>query len=594
MPHNTVQITGDAVVTKNGKGKGEEKKFGDFEFTEDETMEKVFVDDIIEHRELYFQQRQGKVREWIESFKGYMSWVDTTRNPFMSNLFIPKIHEAVEILSAWLIGKNQSINASPENTGDTQKALVAEKWLDFLWRKVIKARLKILTFIKQGVIFGNGILKVGYNAEKKEPWMATTAIEDIYFDFFVADIQNSPYIIHEIRKGSDIVKNSKFYDAKNADGSFVRADVIEGGSEAMQENQTIKFSTYDNALITPEAKGKVVLMEAWKLDTNEVITIGPTSIGWRILRKKKNTNKWSDGVFFRPFVKLRFKVSPLSNRAYDTGAIFPTVKIQRAFNDLMNEYFDNVVLVNNKMWIKRRGARINPMELVRRPGGVINVSNISKDLKSEEISDVKGSIVEMLNRLDSEFQQASMVVNLLKGVGGGADFAVEVTQGQESFQTLLDMIDENIEDALSEAGSMILAIGSAHMKEIQSVKLFESETELGLLKFTPDKISAKYDVKISPDRSAGESKIVRQKQLIDFLKVVGADEQTIQRYPDLRMKIYSKWLEEAGFGDIDFFFGTPVEQTVAIDPITGKPATGLPAIDKNLSPENIRKTVEKV
>lgn len=586
-----VPITGDTVL-KTPKKKGD-KTAVEHDFTADESIEKTEVDDILLHRDQYSTQRQSKVKEWIESFKMYMSWVDTTANPFMSNLFIPKVHEAVEILSAWLIGKNQSINASPENTGDTQKAQVAEKWLDFLWRKVIKARLKILTWIKQGIIFGNGILKVGYDSEKKVPWMNTTAIEDVYFDFFMADIQDSPYIIHELRKGIDSVINNKSFNKKDSEGNFIRESVVEGGSDTLHENADVKFSAYDNALITSESRGKVPIMEAWKLSTNEIITIAPTSLGWRILKKVPNSNKWSDGTFFRPFIKLRFKVSPLPNRAYDTSAIFPTVKIQKAFNDLMNEYFDNVVLVNNKMWIKRRGARISPMELVRRPGGVINVGNINKDIKSEEVSDIKNSIVEMLNRLDAEFQQASMVVNLLKGVGGGADFAIEVEKGQQSFQTLLDMIDENIGEALSEAGSMILAISAKHMKEMQTVKLYENESELGLLDFKPSDISGKYDVKVTPDRSAGTSKIVRQKQLIDFLKIVGADQTTVARYPDLPKKIYEKWLEEAGFADINFFFGTPVETIQGEGGGEGSPGR-LPGVDKNLSEKKITEGATKV
>ena len=144
--------------TKPEDGSGAPKK----ELTDKQQEEKEEVDAIMGARERYGKDRVNKEKEWVESFKMYMSWVDKALNPFLSNLFIPKTHEAVELLAAFLIGTNQNISATPEDgSSDTIKARVAGKWLDFLWRKVIKARLKILVWIKQGIIFGNGVMKFG-------------------------------------------------------------------------------------------------------------------------------------------------------------------------------------------------------------------------------------------------------------------------------------------------------------------------------------------------------------------------------------------------------------------------------------------------
>ncbi len=549
-----IQVARDPIIKDKKSTDGVQH-----EYTDQEQAEKVKIEEILNSRESYSRARLSKEKEWTDSYKMYQSFIDTTRNPFLSNLFIPKTHEAVELLSAFLIGTNQSITAAPENNGDTYKADVAGKWLEFLWRKELKARLKALTWIKQGIVFGNGVMKVGFDPETKKPWMNNTSIEDIYFDYYQPYIQDSDYIIHEIRKSPEKVKDDTKYTAKDAQGNLLRNSVVTGGSSPYSDQAGLKFSSYDKSLTGDICDGKVVIVEAWCKSSNKLITLAPTALGWRILREMENPNYYIDKdekkIPFRPFVKLRFKTSPLANRAYDTGAVYPTVKIQKAFNDLTNQYFDNVVLINNAMWIKRRGARINPAELVRRPGGFITVGDINQDLKSDVPADVKQSIIEMLNRLDSEFQQASMVVNLLKGIDNGAsNTATEAQLGQQNVQTLLEMIDENIGDAMSELGDMLLAISLNNTSEMQSLKMFENDAQVGILEFDPKNIMGRYDIKISADRSAGTSKVIRQKQLLDFLKIIGGDPALNQQFPNLRKKTLEKWLEEAGFSDTKYFF----------------------------------------
>lgn len=520
---------------------------------------------ILGARERYGIDRKQKELEWTESYKMYMSFVDQVLNPFLSNLFIPKTHEAVELLAAFLIGTNQSITASPENgSSDTKKALASSKWLDFLWRKVLKARLKILVFIKQGIVFGNGFLKVGWDATNNKPWMDTRPIEDIYFDYFEPELQDSEYVFDEIRRPLEDVQNDEKYNLTSDGtdestgenkGELLRKSAVTGGPEFAFATNAL-FATYDKSVRASECKGKVLCLEVWCTRDNRLKTYIPTAMGWRKVRDTENPNYYNDKngkKYFVPIVKLRFKVSPLPNRGYDTGAVYPTVKIQKSFNDLMREYFDSVVMINAPMWIKRKGARINPAELVRRPGGVITVTDINKDLKADSVGDVKTSMLDMLNRLDNEFQQASMVVNLLKGIGE-TDTATEATIGQENVQTLLDMVDKNIVDALSEVGQMVLAISINNYEGNAELKLFENDAEVGILNFAPKDIDGMHDIKVSPDRSNSTSKVIQQKQMLDFLAIISKDQNIQARYPNLTKKIYTRWLEEGGSGDPDYFF----------------------------------------
>lgn len=524
-------------------------------------------------KEYYERSSQHVRQEWGDCYKAYKLQNDKNVSPFLANLYIPKVHEAVELLSAFLVGSKQNINASPEGKGDTKKAIIVGKYLDFVWRKVLKVRDKLVTAVKQAILFGNGVLKVTWDAEYDEPSVEVVSLTDIYFDYFYRDIQESPSVIHAIRKSTKSIKEDEKYNPK-------RKNVI---STAQDPVKDAEFDTADNA--PQEDQGtETTIYERWTKE--KVVTIAPTATGWEVIRDIKNPYTNSDGDGIIPFVKIRFKTNPLPNRAYDIGAIQPTLKLQFAFNDAVNQFFDNASLINNKQWIKRRGAKINPADLVRRPGGVITVENIDTDLKGEEVSDIKQSLLELIKLIDEEFQQASMVTNLLKGVPN-AQFATEIANAQNNVQTLLDSIADNINDSLSELGHMVLQIVLQNAEKIDSIKVLDNDEMVVFLEgVTAEDLRGDYDIAIQPDRSNLIPKVVKQKQLLDAMNMAIANPLLMQKYPNLPERLFKRWLENGGETDTDYFFET--ELTQEMNPQMGQAqptGQGMMTSGQGLTPE---------
>lgn len=557
------------------KNKKEEKVL-----TPEERREENKVKAILQRRDHFYQSAQGRRNTWRECWKMYMSWIDTTKNPYLANLFIPKTHEAVELLAAFLSGPNQSIRAEAEGREDTPKAKLSGKYLEWLWRKVIKARDKISVWIKQAILFGNGVIKVGWDADLQQPFIEVVNITDVLFAYYTRNIQES-VVIHRIVKPIADVKKDERYNNN-------RSQVIPV-SDLQKEDKEARFGSYDDTVDTTSSKDETELFEEWNPFTNKVTTIAPTALGYKVLREIPRPYKNADDEEFQPFVKVSLKTNPLPNRAYDIGTVEPTIKLQKAFNDMVNEVFDNVSLINQKGWVKRRGAQVTPMDLVRRPGFIVEVDDINRDLRSEDVSDIKQSALEVIKLLDAEFQQASMVVNLLKGIPG-ADTATEASIGQQNVQTLLDGVDLNIKEALSELGGMILDITLQYADEGVSVKFFENDERVDIVEFKPEEIKGKYDIKISADRPTIVSGAVKQKQMLDLLAIVSKDANTLAKYPDLPTKIYKRWLENGGEGDVDYFFEEA--KTKSSPPAEGE-TPGLPR-GAGLTPESIQRSITNI
>jgi hypothetical protein len=517
---------------------------------------------IMAEKETFQKQSATNRKVWAECMKAYDSKIEAQVNPYLSNLFIPKTHEAVEYLASYFAGINQVVIARPETGADVNKARVAAKLLDFQWRKELKARIKVATWIKQCLLFSDGIMKAGWDVSEEQPFITPLNLPDVYFDYFTPNIQDSP-IIHKL---------TKFKSAIEKDTRYKKAVVKDLVAETDVDYDNEFDKTESGQQDTGESNDpKITYYEYWSTD-NEVITVGKTSFGYQVMRRIKNEYVDADNQPYKPFVKIVCKNSPLANRAYNIGAIEPTLKIQKAFNDAVNEFFDNASLVNNKQWIKRRGASINPGDLVRRPGGIITVDDINKDIKSEETSDIKGSMMEMINFLDSEFQQASMVVNLMKGIGGGG-LATEAVMGQQNIFNLFDSVNQNIQDGMSELGQMILDLDMQYMTKKKTIQILDSEEKTVFADIDKGAIKGKYAIQVSADRKDNQNKAVKQKQLLEFLGTVAQDQVTLQQYPNLPQKIYKKWLEEAGFTDSDYFFdeAKKVEGNVDVSQTQPKP-----------------------
>src|SRR3990167_415024 len=507
--------------------------------------DRELVEGLIAEKEYYLESSLSIRNNWTEYFKQYNSILEKAKNPFLSNLFIPKTHEAVELLTAFLVGANQSIFVSPEGADDILKAPIVQKRLEFLWNKELKVRDLLVKYVKQAIIFGNGIMKIGWNAEEGKPTLAVRPLSDIYFSYFHSDSRESPWIFDRIIRRLKDVKEDKRYKVE------IRNRLV-GSADFEQDEPNTPLYAQDSTRNVSPPEDNTEILECWGKD-GKFIALGQTRNGWEILRKIRSPYKDEDGNPIRPFVKLRFKANPLPNRAYDIGMIQTTQKIQKAFNDSFNEFFDNVSLVNNKMWIKKRNSGINPMDLVRRPGGIITVNNdINSDIRSEEIGDVKASLLALIGKLDSEFQQASMVVNLLKAIPGAVT-ATEAALGQQNVQNMLDIIDRNIKDAMSEIGYMLLNIDIQHASCPILMKVLENERNYTFVEYDPKEIRGKYDVKISADRTNVDSRAVAKKQLMDLLAVLSRDQITLQKYPNLPEKLYREWMRLDG-KDPDSFF----------------------------------------
>jgi len=497
------------------------------------------VQQILDELDLYNEQSQTVRNVWADCYEAYRQITDNDNNPYLSNLAIPKAHEATELLTSYLVGAGQMVRAKPANKEtSTAKADFVQKLLQYQWEEDLNAKEKVETWAKETILFGTGVMKVGWLNKKEEeldePFIECVEMPHFYADYYTKEIQEQHSVIHEIIKDEEKIKGDAAYkDSENIDFVSAREDNITevsfaGEDESMSgEHNVIK---------------KVRLLEHWTRE--KITTIAESNEGWVLLRQEDNQYE------FIPFAVMRYKTSPLPNRFYGIGAIEPALNIFKAINKTINQMFDNITLINQKGWIIRRGANISPSDLVAKPGWIIECSNPGQDIIPIEVSDIKNSIEMLYQKLDAECQQATGAIDLLKGMPD-ANTATEAAIGQRNVATLLDRVVDHYRSALSELGWMLAEVNIKNITTNKTIKLMETRDKDLWLEVSPEELeNGEYKIDFVVDRTTNNDKIIMSKQLIDFLTLVAND-------PNVkvdRVKLYKKWLELMGFYDVDFFF----------------------------------------
>ena len=496
------------------------------------------VKQILAEYDLYEEQSQEVRNTWVDCYDAYKTMTASNDNPYLSNLAIPKAHEATEMLTAFLVGSGQIVRAKPGNRETTSaQADFIQKLIQEQWDEELNAKEKVETWAKEGILLGTAVMKVGWLDDKDKeldvPFLECVEMPNFYADYFTKEMQEQHSVIHEIIKTEEKVKNDATY--KNSENiEFV---------QAKDENVTeLEFAGNEQTVDEKNVIKKVKLLEHWTVDN--ITTIAEAKEGWVLLRKDKNP------YGFIPFVVFRYKTSPLPNRFYGIGAIEPALNILKAINMTINQMFDNITLINQKGWIIRRGASISPSDLTAKPGWVITCSDPRNDIIPIEVSDIKQSIELLYDKLDNEFQQATGAIDLLKGIPG-SDTATEAAIGQKNATTLIDRVVDHYRDGLKELGSMLAKVNIENLTTNQTVKMMETQDKDLWLEVSPEELqNGDYRIEFVVDRTTNNDKVIMAKQLIDFLTLVANDPNVRVNRP----KLYKKWLELQGFNDVDFFF----------------------------------------
>ena len=524
--------------------------------------ESTLISSVIETYEAYADQTQGLRSDWEDIYKAWQLYLDDSKYPWRSKLYVPLLMWTIETITPRLISNYPSISAKGVEKEDDVKGKFISKFLDFQFRNTMDMRKKLMQATKSMLLYGVGIGKITWETRTREyqkkkkflkvlkyqkkvketlyddPVFEPCSIFDIYTDPKSPTLAESEWVIQRFEMNlSELKKKTKIYENLE----YVTA------ADTLNENDGGETSsTLDSVDLSSSSKSgskKVVLLEAWSND--RVVTIANPDNGGVLLRDMENP--YEHGM--KPFIEMHCFDSPEPNRFYTPGVGTVVIDLQHGLNTTANQMIDNINLSINKMFKMRRGANINRAELVTRPGGVIQVDDL-QDLQEFQVQSIDTSAKYLLDTYLYWAQNTTGATDLARGLDVRGT-ATEASIQDKNTNTRFSLLQTAVSEFIAQAGKMILKLDQQYIQNTRTIRIFDDEWRKDVyIYFGEGELDGDFDLEVQADSTVLMDKAVMNKQLLDSFGIFGRD-------PEVRLnkqEAAKRWYENAGFNDVDSLF----------------------------------------
>ena len=456
-----------------------------------EEQQKLFDQD-----KQYFQYCQDASRDFRNSvedvFKLWTGYVDPAEQPFKSSKRLPKARRAVNTQTAFLVAKEPTFSVAPKGDDDYIKADMLRILLQEQAKRtdVLDLKRQVKLGVKSAILYGVGLWKVSWKTlinEKNEvvhddPCLENRQVLDVMVDPFISTFEGQTKVIDVFVPTLEELRRNKAYKIPED----VKPTYTNNTSVNFDSARLDQYSMANKSTASADVIGKIKVWEVWT--NTKVRTWGDPEGNVFLMREIDNP------YGFIPYVKMDYEYEPNPNYFYSTGAIAPSLKINKGIDEMVNAITDNIRISMHSMFLRRRDSKVDPRQFIFRPGGFIDVEDLNNDVKQLETPDRTGAAYKLLQMYNGEWNAGTSVQPLRMGIGGEADSATEATLQQDNADVMTNSIKENMEAAIKQIGIMVAKLNVKNMQRSLSIRIFD----LGLInkvhkmatarRFMPDQV----------------------------------------------------------------------------------------------------------
>ena len=374
--------------------------------------DKAALEYAIEWRDYCLNNRYQYEDMWLEGYELYNQKSRAKSLPGRANLFVPVIYQTVEsmipdVMLSLFTAENiiKILPAEPEYTENARKM---QKMFEHNM-KISKLFIQLEMAVRDALLYGDSVCKIplrfvfdSFGRLKKIPSLIPQDPWDVTLDPGHWEIQNMHGISLRVEATAKHLKQMQQLGIyKNVNAALgtppLGAGETRTGVRERLASRGLSVDTYGS----PQYKWEI--WEHW-VDDRVIVTCGDSVI----LRNDKNP--FEHGM--KPFVK--FSATPLSRETYNKGIPELLKGLQKEMNLYRNARLDNILIGMNKVFAIERTARINPADLIMRPGGIIHTDDID-GIKSLQVGDVPHTAFLETDAFDRDIQKTTGVWDYMQG-----------------------------------------------------------------------------------------------------------------------------------------------------------------------------------
>ena len=488
-----------------------------------------------------------------------------------SKIYNPYSWANVETVVPRMVAQRPSVIYKPREPQDETASEIHTALFEYWWDKD-HAFEKTVTWIKNALIYGTGVVKLYWKNTKKdvttyeydingkplvgEDGELVTKVDEVVdfddpclevvnlYDFFVdpdaIDIQNANWVIHRYWKTLSELEEAGYY--KNLKKLKRYLSTVERSAEE-KERHELAFGYQGEQ---DETVDKIECLEMW--DENGLTVLA----GGEVVIREQENPFWHGK---KPFIALRDSV--IAHEFYGKGEIEPVIKLQHALNTIQNQIIDNRTQVLMNMW-KVTGENVDESELIYRPNGIVHLSNEFEKVDPIVPPDLTGNAQKDLSLIKSDIQQALGIYDYTKGADSGINkTATGISLVQEAANARFAHKIQLLEEAIKELGSMVLALYQQFITDEKVLRIVGEKGEK-FVRVLPAEIAGDYDCE---PEAGSTTPIDKQKEREDIMNLYAVFSQ--EPYENLKLELKRKILEKFGMGSLTESLDKDIEEWTA-------------------------------
>lgn len=521
----------------------------------------------------FLSWREPHKQKWDRLYKLYRSYLEKKNYPWQSNIFVPYAFSTVETIVPRLVSSKPQIDIIPREKDDELYAEVQGKLIDFQWDR-LEMENKMPDIIRQCLIFGTVILKVGWNTQIKkktetyelsedlplvgdaireieyedgDPTIEMVDLYDFFWDPNGYSIETCSWAGHRVYRSYDYLMQ------KQKEGIYKNVQLLEQESKKKFVDQNDFQERFDASLSADPTnfisgvpiENNIEVFEYHEDD--RIITLANRKV---IIREEKK-NPFNHGQ--KGYVRIVDQSVP--KEFLGIGEIEPIETLQYELNDMRNQRMDNAVMILNRMYIVDNNAGVDEDELVSDIGGVIHTDDINGIVPVQQ-GDLPHSSYREETLIKSDIQQTTGITDYTKGVASDAlanETATGISLMQEAGNSRLRLKMMNIEFAIKKIGELIVSM-NAQMIESEKVIRIIGDNTIEWATIKPQDLKDNFDVRAQAGSTLEENDAIKRKQALEMYQLFAGDPDINQI--ELKRRVFQSRNEK----NIDKLFNTPSQE----------------------------------
>jgi hypothetical protein len=486
-----------------------------------------------------------------------------------SKIYNPYSWANIETIVPRMVAQKPIVEYKPREEMDNFSSEIHTALFKYWWDKDA-AFEKVVSWIKNALIYGTGVAKIYWKTIEKEvtsyelgpdgkplidesgefitnketiPYFDDPCLEVVnMYDFFLdpeaQNIQDAQWVIHRYYKSLDELEQAGYYKNLKRLKRYISSKIEKSPEETERKELAFGHSgEYD------ETVDNIEIWEMWDKDGLTVMAAGEVVI-------REQENPFWHGK--KPFISLNDSIVP--QEFYGKGEIEPVIKLQHALNTVQNQIIDNRTQVLMNMW-KITGENVDESELIYRPNGVIHLSNEYEKVEPIIPPDLTGNAQKDVSLIKSDIQQALGIYDYTKGAETGANkTATGIGLVQEAANARFKHKIQLLEEAIKEVGEMVLALYQQFITDEKVIRVVGKKGE-EFIRVLPKDIAGEYDCVPEAGSTLMVDKDKEREEIMNLYAIFST-----QPFENLKMEMMKKMLEKFGMENLKDSLDKDIEE----------------------------------